>query len=71
MYKNRILLAMLKTAPSNHYVKDNKIESARIDNDLNSIWVQTLIELIDLQEQGYTLNVKSNRLTAFVEAKIV
>lgn len=71
MDKNRILIAMLKTPPSDKYISMSDVGAARIDNDLNNIWIQTLIELIELQEQQYTNNVKSNRLTAFVEARIV
>jgi len=71
MDKNRVLIAMLKTPPSEKHISSDAVGKARIDNDLNSFWVQTLIELIELQEQGYTTNVKSNRLTAFVEARII
>ncbi len=71
MDKNRILIAMLKTSPSDKYISTADVGVARIDNDLNNIWIQTLVELIELQEQQYTNNVKANRLTAFVEARIV
>lgn len=71
MDKNRILIAMLKTQPSDKHVKQSDIGIARIDNDLNSVWIQTLIEIIELQEQPLTTNIKSNKLTAFVEARIL